>query len=283
MKKLHSNDGTRSQNALALRLRIRQLRVAGHLDRITALIDDFVDALPATVENRMLQADLMNDAGLVEASDRLFLALLDEEPSAVKVRSTFVRLALNRGHVATAVTHASGLETGDDAAQKLAQDVERMRAAVSRFAPDGLLPGKNARIAIVAAAFRRYADRTPRAVDPNRVGTVTLMTRTLGPGGAERQFSLLARQLHRRIGQPCTNHPNVTFAGPVHVVSLLPIEDTNSFHLPILSDVGLTACCVDDLERQRQPAPDVLGWPRCGLTFLASGRMIPSSLQPLPP
>lgn len=259
LKKLHFNDGTRPQNSLALRLHIRQLRVAGQVDRITPLIDDFVDALPATVENRMLKADLLHDAGLVEESDRLFLALLDEEPSAFKVRSAFVRLALNRGHVATAVTHASGLETGDAVAQKLAQVVECMRAALLRFAPDGLLPGKNARTAIVAAAFRRYADRTPRAVDPDCVNTVTLMTRTLGPGGAERQFSLLARELHQRIGQPCANHPNVTFAGPVHVVSLLPVEDTNRFHLPILTDVGLTACGLDDLERQRQPAPDVLG------------------------
>ena len=259
MKKLPFTDGTRPKNVLALRLRIRQLCIAGQVDRIHPLIDDFVDALPATVENRMLRADLMHDAGLVEESDRLFLALLDEDPSAVKVRGAFVRLALNRGHVATAVAHATGLETGDAAAQKLAQDVERMRAALSRFAPDGLLPGKNARIAIVTAAFRRYADRTPRAVDPDRVGPVALMTRTLGPGGAERQFSLLARQLHQRIGQPCANHPNVTFDGPVHVVSLLPVKDTDSFHLPILTDVGLTACGVDDLERRRQPAPDVLG------------------------
>lgn len=259
LKKLHFNDGTRPQNVLALRLRIRQLRVAGQVDRITPLISDFVAALPATVENRMLRADLMHDAGLVEESDRLFLALLDEYPSLVKVRSAFVRLALNRGYVYTAVTHAPGLEVGDAAAQKLAQDVERMRAALSRFAPNGLLPGRNARVAIVAAAFRRYAGRTPRAVDPERVGPVALMTRTLGPGGAERQFSLLARELHQRIGQPCANHPNVTFAGPVHVVSLLSFEGANSFHLPNLTDVGLTVTAVDDMERQRHPAPDVLG------------------------
>jgi glycosyltransferase involved in cell wall biosynthesis len=259
LKKHHLSHGVPPKNSLELRLHIRQLRIAGQEAGIPALIDDFVAAMPATIETQIFKAGLLHDGGLIDKSESLFVALLAEDPAAVKVRSLFVRLSLNSGRVARAVAYAPGLEIGDAAAQKLGQNVERMSAALSRFAPEGLLPGKNARTSIVVAAIDRFANRTPRAVAPDRVGPIALMTRTLGPGGAELQFSLLTRQLHQRIGQPCEAHPEVIFDGPVHVVSLLPLEESNGFHLPILTGTGLTASSVDELKRHRGPAPSVLG------------------------
>lgn len=262
------------KNTLALRLRLRQLRVAQRLGEMRDLIGSFVEGLPETVETRLLEADLLNDAGLLDDSQAIYLAILAAEPDMVEPRAALVRQLLGRGRINSAVQLADGLQAGNEAMRKLAEDVAQIYAATRYFAPQALTTGADVRPAIAAEAFRRFRKRVPRAMESHRLGPVIMINGSLGPGGAERQFSLLARDLHGRIGQGLPGRAEANFNGPVQVLSLARLNGENGFFLPTLEEAGLEVAEVDGLERAR-----ALDCPELGPYFDTLLPMLPSQLQ----
>jgi glycosyltransferase involved in cell wall biosynthesis len=247
------------KNLLAVRMRILQLRVAGDTAQTLALIAKLIETLPENTETRILEADLMNDAGLFEESDAAYEALLNEDPGLVSARFNYVRQTFKRGTVGTAIAHSAGLEDGDPAARRLAAQLTEIRGALERFAPQALAVGADARPFVIGEAIRRFSRRVPRATAPGRVGSVALITSQLGPGGAERQFSLLARELHARMGQRCATFPEIVFKGPVHALSLAPLQGRLAFYVPLLGETGLDISAADQLGRAPLVSSEVLG------------------------
>ncbi len=262
------------KNTLALRLRLRQLRVAQRLAEMRDLIGCFVAGLPDAVETRLFEADLLNDAGLFGESEALYWAILAAEPDRVEARANLVRQFLARGQIVNALRQAEGLAAGSDAMRKLAADVAHIHDATLRFLPGALAAGADARCAIAAEAFRRFRNRIPRPVAVDRLGPVAMINGSLGPGGAERQFSLLASALHGHIGLDLPGRPGARFAGPVRLLSLAMLNGDNGFFRPMLEEAGLEVLEVEALERAH-----MLDCPELGSDFDTLLPILPSQLQ----
>jgi len=240
-------------------MRIRQLRIAGMTEQIRPLIAELIGTLPENTETRILEADLLNDAALFEESDAAYETLLSNNPDLINARVNFVRQTFKRGLIGKALSHAAGLEDGDPSARRFALQLAKIRDALARFAPDALIVGVDARSVVMGELIRRFSGRLPRVTTPGRLGPVALITSQMGPGGAERQFSLLARGLHARVGRPCAAHSDVVFEGPVHALSLSPLQGRLTFYVPLLAENGLQLVDMAELAPASSLMSEVLG------------------------
>ena len=126
----------------------------------------------------------------------------------------------------------------------------------------GVLSASNA----ISEAIELHHDRTPIvSISPN-IGGVAFITGSLGAGGAERQMTRLAVEMHR--GQPACQ---IGVSGPIEVfVSNLSTERGRDFFLPVLQDAGIpvkTIASLPSLARDNAGLPPRL---RHLLPFLPS-------------
>lgn len=73
--------------------------------------------------------------------------------------------------------------------------VQHLRHALAAREGRALTMDEDCRLLAMRHAVEAFADRQPRALAPDRLGRLTLLTGSLGPGGAERQLSRTAAAL----------------------------------------------------------------------------------------
>ncbi|CAM3711782.1 Glycosyl transferase [Bordetella sputigena] len=170
-----------------------------HVDEALELINRFLPPLTRNPDKLFARAKLLNDIRAYEQSDALFRRLIAKYDDR-NVRVEFAKRLRKRGLLADAYETikpvADQLAPGSKAAE-LASALANDYAFYRRFEPDGGLAGKDIRIVSMKHAILHFRNRCLVEAPPENSVSIALVTGSLGPGGAERQLTRLAGELHR--------------------------------------------------------------------------------------
>ncbi|ANN73404.1 glycosyltransferase [Bordetella bronchialis] len=170
-----------------------------HIDEALALIDRYLPGTARNPDKLFARAKLLSDIRAHEQSDALFRRLIARHNDR-NVRVEFAKRLRKRGLLADAYEAikpvADQLAPGSKAAE-LASALASDYAFYRSFEPEEGLAGKDIRIVSMKHAILHFKNRIIDAKPPENPVSIALVTGSLGPGGAERQLTRLAGELHR--------------------------------------------------------------------------------------
>jgi glycosyltransferase involved in cell wall biosynthesis len=228
-----------------------------HIDDALALIERYLPEAPDNPDMLFARAKLLNDVRAYEQSDALFRRLISRHDDR-NVRIEFAKRLRKRGLLADAydtikpVMHL--LAPGSKAAElanALASDYEFYR----RFESEEDLAGKDIRIVSMKHAILHFRNRAIAEQPPESSVSIALVTGSLGPGGAERQLTRLAGELHRMAASG--ERPPASMRVKPEKVEVLVKQHTEpsgsakkqglDFFLPVLADAQIPVTEINGL------------------------------------
>lgn len=169
------------------------------VEEALSLVDRHIPARTRNSAKLFARAKLLSDIRAHEQSDALFRRLIARDGDR-NVRVEFAKRLRKRGLLAEAFDTikpvADQLVPGSKAAE-LASSLADDYAFYRQFESEKGLAGKDIRIVSMKHAILHFRDRDVPEHSPERPVSVALVTGSLGPGGAERQLTRLASELHR--------------------------------------------------------------------------------------
>ena len=180
------------------RIRVRRLIKQKAFDRAKELIDahDFGGADERLLEN----AELLHDAREHDRAEELFEQLLARNPDSLPVRIAYAKRLLPLGKLVKArnlLVIYQGAFPEDNWRTGLVKKALSLFNLLQRLEGEPLSEAQDARIIAMKHAILRFRDRNLRSHQGAGLGRLTLVTGSLGPGGAERQLTRLAIELER--------------------------------------------------------------------------------------
>ena len=191
---LHPDDPT------VWRLRVRRLLKRKLFAEAIALIDvhDFGQSVDAS---RLLEkAELLHDAREHDRARELFEDLLAQHPESDAVRLAYGKRLLPAGELVRArnlLLPLEGVYPEGNWRHAVVEKALTKFDLLSRLEGCPLSEDVDARIIAMKHAILYFRDRELPASNPSALGRLTLITGSLGPGGAERQLTRLAIELER--------------------------------------------------------------------------------------
>jgi Vi polysaccharide biosynthesis protein TviE len=146
------------------------------------------------------KADLLYSAHAFDRAANIFGRLMDGFPDRRDVRVNYAKRLLADGFLATAYRLLSPLQGsfGEGSKSKLLWDkAEETFELLSELEQDPIAEDQDARLLAMKHAILSFRDREVPAPSAPGLGRLTLITGSLGPGGAERQLTRLAIELER--------------------------------------------------------------------------------------
>lgn len=147
-----------------------------------------------------LKAGLLHDARAYEAADAIFEQLVERSPQRRDIRTNYAKRLMTEGWLVRAdemirpIADIFPEGTGRHAL------VVRMRALLDllgKLEGAPLTADTDARVVAMKHAILRFRERSVPTAETPRLGRLSLITGSLGPGGAERQLTRLAVELER--------------------------------------------------------------------------------------
>ncbi|OZI19997.1 glycosyl transferase [Bordetella genomosp. 9] len=170
-----------------------------HVDEALELVNRYFPATARNPDKLFARAKLLNDIRAYEQSDALFRRLIARHGDR-NVRVEFAKRLRKRGLLADAYDTirpvADQLAPGSKAAE-LATALANDYGFYRRFEPEEGLAGKDIRIVSMKHAILHFRNRCVVEEPAENAVSIALVTGSLGPGGAERQLTRLAGELHR--------------------------------------------------------------------------------------
>lgn len=191
---------------------------------------------------QLVKAELLHDARAYERAGELFLELIDRQPDRKDLRTNYAKRLYAEGHLARAYKFLRPVHDSFPEGTKsfeLVQKTTGLLALLTRLEGRQLQEDEDARIVAMKHAILCFRDRQLRPTSANCLGRLSLITGSVGPGGAERQLTRLAVELERarlagrKLG-------GITLDRPVEVIvrSHGP-EKQNDFYLADLQSAGV--------------------------------------------
>lgn len=228
-----------------------------HLDDALALIERYFPAATDNAAMLFARAQLLGDIRAHEQSDALFRQLIARHGDR-NVRVEFAKRLRKRGLLADAVEAirpaVESLSPGSKAAE-LASTLEDDYAFYRRFEPEEGLAGQDIRIVSMKHAILHFRNRRIVEQSAGKPVSIALVTGNLGPGGAERQLTRLAREL-RGMAVRAGHQPAPTPLKPEKVEVLVKqhTEPAGSgkkqglnFFLPVLAEAQIPVTEINGL------------------------------------
>lgn len=167
------------------------------VEEAVALVNQHMPEQLDDSRQAIARAELLSDIKAHDESDALFRRLLAKHDSR-HLRVAFAKRLAKRGFLGDAamvlqpVAHTLAPDSkGGQLAAKLNGDYQFFR----RFESEESLVGQDVKIVAMKQAILKFRHRVVTPDVPERAKSVALVTGSLGPGGAERQLTRLARQL----------------------------------------------------------------------------------------
>ena len=239
-----------------------------NLDDALALIDRHIPKTTRKPDRLFARAKLLGDIRAYEQSDALFRRLIARHDDR-NVRIEFAKRLRKRGllldaHAAIAPV-ADQLAPGSKAAD-LAAALAEDHAFFRSFESEEELAGKDIKIVSMKHAILHFKDRDIEEQAPENPVSIALVTGSLGPGGAERQLTRLAGELHR-MASSADQRPSFMHVRPEKVEVLVKQHTDTSgakkqgldFFLPILTKANIPVTEINGLpaiSASHQPADD---------------------------
>ena len=182
------------------RLRVRRLVKRKSFAEAVALIDvhDFGEAGD---NSRLLEkAEFLHDAREHDRARELFEQLLVQDPGSDAVRLAYAKRIMPAGELVRArnlLLPLDGVYPEGNWRHAIVRKALSKYDLLSRLEGSPLPEGVDARIIAMKHAILYFRDRKLPACNPSALGRLTLITGSLGPGGAERQLTRLAIELER--------------------------------------------------------------------------------------
>lgn len=145
------------------------------------------------------KAELLHDARDYDQAGKIFDALIDRYPDSLPVKMSYAKRLLPLGQLVRArnlVVQYAGVFPEGNWRQLLVDKILSLFALLTELEGVPLEEEQDARILAMKHAILRFRDREP-VRESDGLGRVTLITGSLGPGGAERQLTRLAIELER--------------------------------------------------------------------------------------
>lgn len=221
--------------------RVHRLIRSKAFDDACQLIDGFpID--PADGDTLIAKAEFLHEAKKYERAGELYRDLLERFPHRPYFRISYAKRLNLEGRLVLAngallpVKHVFLEGTKSHELQQKTADLLHL---LCRLEGRQLREDEDARIIAMKHAILFFKDREPRKPSGEGLGRLTLITGSLGPGGAERQLTRLAIELEKaRKARSAVG--GVPLSSPVEIVvrSHGP-EKQNDFYLADVQDEGV--------------------------------------------
>ena len=208
---------------------------------------DFGDAFA----NRVLQAELLFDVNDQEAADRAYSALIEEDPKRRDVRLSYAKRLLAHGQLVRAhrlIEPVRDILSEGSRGEATSEKAAALVALLEELEGGPLPDGRDERITAMKHAVLWFRDRELRERRSVGLGHLSLITGSLGPGGAERQLTRLAIELER-AREASGMVAGVPLDGKVDIVvrSHGP-EKQNDFYLADVRSAGLAPLQINEFK-----------------------------------
>ncbi len=190
----------RPQDPSLWRVRVRRLIRAKDYDAAVALIDRRQFDETSNESGLLDKAELLHDAHQFDRAYEIFDRLIERYPDSISVRMGYAKRLLPLGHLVRA--HALLGRYVDvfpegNWRKALVDKTLSLFELLSQLEGAPLEEDQDARMLAMKHMILRFRDRVLPIRDSLGLGRLTLITGSLGPGGAERQLTRLAIELER--------------------------------------------------------------------------------------
>ena len=194
LEELHPGDPT------IWRMRVRRLLKLKQFAEAIALIDVHNFGGAADGIELLEKAELLHDAREHDRARALFEELLAKYPESDSVRLAYAKRVMPAGELVLArnlLLPLQGVYPEGNWRQTLVQKALSRFDLLTRLEGCPLRGDVDARIIAMKHAILYFQNRSIRPCERAALGRLTLITGSLGPGGAERQLTRLAIELER--------------------------------------------------------------------------------------
>lgn len=183
-----------------LKVRVQRQIRRRELAAAVALVDAHEVGPDPEGAGRLVKAGLLHDAREHDRAAELFESLIADHPERREFRAEYAKRLLAEGELSRARTILLPVEhsfTEGTKAQQLVTKTLDLYSLLQRLEGSPPKEGEDARILAMKHAILRFRDRQPQVREGAGLGRLSLITGSLGPGGAERQLTRLAIELNR--------------------------------------------------------------------------------------
>jgi glycosyltransferase involved in cell wall biosynthesis len=193
-------------------------------------------------DGRLAQAELLYDARCTEEAGTVFSQLIELYPERRDIKMAFAKRLFADGFAVRANALAAPLRhtfTEGTKSLALCDRAAAMVALLTRLEGAPIPAGEDARILAMKHAILHFRHRVPRPRSGDGLGRVSLITGSLGPGGAERQLTRVAIEFERARKRTGTI-AGIKIDRPIEVlVRSHGPEKQNDFYLSELQAAGI--------------------------------------------
>lgn len=181
------------------RVRVKRLIKRKEYDAAVALIDAH-EFVPGDQGALLEKAELLHDARQYERACEIFDGLIEQYPESMPIRVAYAKRLLPLGKLVRArsllLPYVDAFPEGNWRRQ-LVDKAMSLFALLSQLEGAPLTEEQDARILAMKHMILHFRSRDLPARSGSGLGRLTLITGSLGPGGAERQLTRLAIELER--------------------------------------------------------------------------------------
>ncbi|QEN85051.1 glycosyltransferase [Labrys sp. KNU-23] len=241
-------------NYRALQYRLRWLSRHQRVAEGREILERHYPDLPCEEDRRLSKAELFVELREIDSAKALFVSALADFPASRNAPLLYARRLREWGELTEALAVLDRLLASGQAprnALAMAQELRKGMEVLDRHAPDWRTCGMPARIVVLKAAIDLFRDRSVRPMAPGQLGSISLITGSLGTGGAERQLARTAARLERtrRESGSIAGRP---IRGPVQVVvKSLSRRNNHDFFLPMIACEQVEAYQIDNMTPAR--------------------------------
>ena len=241
------------------RVRVRRLLRQKDFAAAAALVDANAGDDPALRLTDLDRAELLHDAREHDRAAVIFEQLLAREPDNLPARLAYAKRLVPIGRLAVArnlLLPLAGQFPEGNWRRLLVDRTLALYDLLAELEGAPLDPDTDARILAMKHAILHFRARKLRTCPAGRLGRLTLITGSLGPGGAERQLTRLAMELERarRGGQVIAG---IELDRPVEIlVRSHGPEKQNDFYL---GDVQASGCDLHQINLFKPQSTRALG------------------------
>lgn len=232
---------------------VRALTKAKDVGAALALIDRHLpDDGRMSQTQLLLRAELLGDAGQHDSGDLLFERMITSasEADVGDIRIIYTKRLRKRGLIVRADEVMEAVRSDPKArkgARALAAEISEIVVLLRRLEPVRLTREVDARILSLHHAILMFRGRQLRQREGGSTGKISLITGSLGPGGAERQIARIASNLEEAYRNGTTPDGIRVDRSVEVIVKSLKSDPMNAFFAPDVIAAGAGIVELDDI------------------------------------
>lgn len=245
-------------------LRVVVARLVGgkRLPDAIAAIENGTNEEEDSYDALLLRAELLDDAQDFSRAGVLFANLLDRFPERRELRINIAKRLRRRGLIAdahTVIAPAAPRLAPGSRALALAEELAALHQLFLRLEGGVSLGGVDVRTLAMKHAVLHFGERSVTPQATAELGRTALITGSVGPGGAERQMTRIARLLQEVHKAGALIAGTRVTAAPEVIVKSHGVVKRNDFFLPELIEAGVTTSEINEMPSIPSRKQDLAG------------------------